>query len=103
MPPKLSKSPFAMLIGRHKDKEIDNNFQEIKKSLDDTHPVVKSRNAGPIDLAVGLNYIPLPIPKPDGRIITYQSAPADLTDSGVQGNYWLITASAACTIKLLFF
>lgn len=103
MPAKLGKSPFALLIGRHKDKDVDANFQEIKKHLDDTHPIVKGRNTGSINLVVGTNNIPLPIPRPEGKIITFQSAPATITDVGVQGNNWVLTSTAVCTVKILFF
>lgn len=100
---KLTKSPFALLLGRHKDKEVDNSFQEIKKHLETTHPIVKGRNVGPIDLVVGANYIPLPIPKPEGRLITYQSAASSITDGGVVGGKWLLNATVACTVRIMFF
>lgn len=82
----------------------DQNFAELKKILGALHPLVSAKMTGNVELAVGTTRVKPPLAKPSGRILVYQSAASDISDSGLDGDgYWVFTSSAACTCRFLFF
>ncbi len=98
-----TKRVVNLILSRLKDRDVDRNFNEVDKAMSELGPLVRARPTGFIDLVAGDNVIKPTVPGATGRLITYQSAVADLTDKGLVDGKWVITASAPCTVKLLFF
>jgi hypothetical protein len=85
------------------DELSNKNFAELRRVFFDMYAgaVAKETQA---TLAVGDNQIAPTVPFPKGRIITFQSAAANLFDKGLDSSgKWVINSSAICTIRLAFF
>lgn len=85
------------------DEHTRRNFDELRRVFFDMWDGALSRETT-ATLATGDNEIRPTVSNPKGRVITYQSAAANLFDKGLNaaGN-WIINSSAPCSIRLAFF
>lgn len=91
--------PLFVITG---SETTDRNFQELRRLLADLYTGASAKETQAV-LAAGDNSITPTVPAPKGRIITFQSAAANLFDKGMVNGRWVINASAPCTIRLAFF
>lgn len=85
------------------DDNTQTNFDELTKKFAEFSSLVDSKEVEQT-LVTGDNAVTVPMPRPRGRVITYQSAAANFFDKGLDSNgRWTINASAPCTVRLFFF
>ena len=97
----MAKRP---LLRRVADEATQYNFTEILRNLVELGPVALAQPTALITLATGDNLVTPTVQHPQGRVVAYQSAAADLTDKGLNATgQWVLTSTAPCVVRLLFF
>lgn len=98
-----SQAPPIAFV-RCDDEQVNRNFTNMQKWMGDLSVVIRGQITPDTLLATGNNFITPPLKNVRGRIVVYQSEPADISDGGLQSDgRWLMVASAPTTVRLLFF
>lgn len=78
------------------------NFDQLAAAFQSLSDFVVAKTVS-ATLAIGDNSIVPTVPNPQGRLLLFQSAAANLFDKGMINGKWVINSSAICTIRLAFF
>lgn len=90
-------------LHRVEDEVTQRNFQALVDWVNQLSGVISGQIVE-MALVVGDNIIHPPVKHAKGRITVYQDAVSSLIDSGLQADgTWIVNASVACNVRLLFF
>lgn len=82
--------------------DLDYNFNQLATSFQSLSDFAGAKTVS-ATLAVGDNSIVPTVANPQGRLLLFQSAAANLFDKGLVNGKWVINSSAICSIRLAFF
>ena len=91
------------LFRRDSNVVMNQNLDELTKQFSEFYPGVYAKEKEVV-VSTGDNTISPTVPRPRGRLITFQDAAATFFDKGLDSNgLWVLNASAPCTIRIAFF
>lgn len=85
------------------DELVHQNFTEIGNTWARFGPLADAADPIEYTLVTGVNALRPPL-RPRGRVVVYQSAAADLFDTGLnEAGFWVLNASAPVTVRIMWF
>lgn len=97
------RATVSLTLGKVADEATQRNFRLIEEAFRTLAGICGGVLTKEVDLVVGVNRVRPSVPRPRGRVTVYQDVASDLSDGGLDGDDWLLTASTACRVVLLFF